>query len=446
MKYNNAKFSNAPPTEYLLGGAKLFAAFALTLLALWLLLILSTLIPNQAIRSNMEQSALNYREREAFEFTREGRLNSVADNYADAIWLNVAWNVGVGDPLTASIRTSYYDGEELGENAGLYLTLTKGTAPNTDYSRYWHGTVIFIRLLHLFTDVDGAKQIGFAAMLVLILLTGGVLLRKRHGDLALLLLVALAAVRFWNLRLSMEYQPAFLVAFTLIPLYLLLERRGDRHLTVLSVISGTAVAFFDFLTTETVTILLPLALVIAVRAKEKRLGTFRENLPMLIKCGASWGIAYAGTFLIKWLLASLVTGGGAFVSALGAAAVRFGSVAPDLAERPDSFLSAPLANLNMLFGGASRVNYAQVLIGTAFILAVSLSLWYLLRSKEAQSHAPPLLLGLGAIVLLRYLVLNNHSYLHCFFTHRALVTLIFALLASLWLNISLPQKRKGGRR
>ena len=92
------------------------------------------------------------------------------------------------------------------------------------------------------------------------------------------------------------------------------------------------------------------------------------------------------------------------------------------------------------------MNYAQVLIGTASIVAVSLSLWYLLRSKETQSHAPPLLLGLSAIVLLRYLVLNNHSYLHCFFTHRALVTLIFALLASLWLNISLPQKRKRGRR
>jgi DHA1 family multidrug resistance protein-like MFS transporter len=53
-----------------------------------------------------------------------------------------------------------------------------------------------------------------------------------------------------------------------------------------------------------------------------------------------------------------------------------------------------------------------------------------------------LLLFLGSLVLVRYLVLNNHSYLHCFFTHRALVTLVFSLLASVWLNISLPQKKR----
>lgn len=78
----------------------------------------------------------------------------------------------------------------------------------------------------------------------------------------------------------------------------------------------------------------------------------------------------------------------------------------------------------------------------ACLFPMLLSVWYLLRGKEKQPHAAALLLFLGSLVLVRCLVLNNHSYLHCFFTHRALVTLVFSLLASVWLNISLPQKKR----
>jgi hypothetical protein len=96
----------------------------------------------------------------------------------------------------------------------------------------------------------------------------------------------------------------------------------------------------------------------------------------------------------------------------------------------------------MLFGGPARINYGQIGMGCGLFLLMLLSVWYLLRGKEKQPHAAALLLFLGSLVLVRCLVLNNHSYLHCFFTHRALVTLVFSLLASVWLNISLPQKKR----
>ena len=93
----------------------------------------------------------------------------------------------------------------------------------------------------------------------------------------MLLVCALSAVQFWNIRLCMEYQPVFLVTFLLCPLYLAAERRSIS-LTLLSAAGGCMAAFFDFLTAETVTLLLPLILVTAVRAKEKRLGTLRREL------------------------------------------------------------------------------------------------------------------------------------------------------------------------
>ena len=426
--------------------AKHTAVFAIVLFLLWLLLFLSVLIPNDMIRDNMEQSALSYKERTAFEFTDGKKLNSVADHYADSIWLNVSWNMGEDSPLISSIRTNYYDGGELGVNAGLYLSVTQGTEPNKDYTRYWHGTVMFIRLGHLITDVEGVKLIGFIAFLLLVGLTIFILARKRHWDLAVILALSLAAVQIWNIRLSMEYQPGFILAFVLVPLFLILERRDDKWLTILSVVSGTAVAFFDFLTTETVTILIPLALVIAVRTKENRLGSLKENLILLLKCGICWVLSYGGAFIVKWLIASMVTGENAFALAFSSAEVHTlgGNMQTiDIENRPDNFISGLLANLTVLFGGTERVQPERVMLGLIICLLLIFSVWYMLRKKESSKGTTSLLI-LGGLVFVRFLVLNNHSYVHEFFVYRTLITPIFALLASVWLNIELPHKK--GRR
>ena len=431
----------------LCSAAKHTAVFAVVLFVLWLLLFLSALIPNDMIRDNMVRSADTYKEHSTYEFADGSSFNSVADYYADALWLNIAWNMGEGNSLKSVIQTDYYNGEGLGENVGLYLTITENKAPNTDYTRYWHGTAMFIRLGHLITDVEGVKLIGFIVFLLLVGLTVFILARKKHWDLAVMLALSLAAVQSWNIRLSMEYQPSFILAFVFIPLLLILERRGDKWLTILSVVSGTAVAFFDFLTTETVTILLPLALVVAVRAKENRLGGLKENLLLLLKCGICWGFAYGGAFVVKWLIASMVTGENAFSLALnsaemhtlGATTVNF-----DPQGLPNTWIDGLMSSLSAMLGSEQRVDYTRI---AAVLLAgflIIFSVWYLLRRKKSNSAALPLVI-LGVLVLVRFILLNNHSYMHCFFTYRALVTTVFALLSAVWLNIELPQ-RKGRRK
>ena len=422
------------------------AVFVLLLAIFWLLLIVAALIPNQAIQGNMTQSALYYKERDAFAFENGTKWNSVSDNYADAILLNVSWHMGKGNPFSATLDTWYYDGETLGENVGLYRSVMEGIEPNTEYSRYWHGTAMFVRLLHLVTDVRGIKLFGFLGMLLLALGTVGILLKHRQGELAVTFLVSMAAVQIWNVRLSLEYQPAFLLGFLFCILYLWLERMGDSRLTVLSVASGVSVAFFDFLTTETVTLLLPLILVVAVRAKENRLGDFKTNLRMLAVCGACWLSAYAGCFLVKWTAASLVTGSNKFILAFSSVGERMtGSLAGEGSD--NSLLRIPqavIANLSMMFGGENRIEPGRVIVGLFLATLILGSLLYLFYQKYSPT-AIKLLLLLGSMVFLRYIVLNNHSYLHEFFTYRALISPIMAVLAGMVLMMKLPYpaKRKG---
>ncbi len=420
--------------------------FISLILIFWSTLVIGSYIPNERIYDNFVRSAENYRDKEPYTFHSGAKLNSIADNYADSILLNIAWNMGTGDlPFAASLNTRYYNGDNHGENIGLYLTVTENTAPNTDYTRYWHGNAGIVRILHLFTDVNGVRTIGFCTALLFIILTAIVLMKKQHTDIVIFLLISLSAVQVWNIRLSMEYQAVFIITFMLCPLFLILERKDDMYLILLSVASGTAVAFFDFLTTETLTLLLPLILVTAVRAKENRLYSTKPTLLLLLKCALGWGCTYAGAFILKWTAASIVSGENEFLLALSSAGERIGGEVT-AAVKPNSFLSAISANLTVITGGTSRVEPGRIALFIIPILLVLFSLWYLLRTSKSNRAASVSLTLLVLPVFARYLILNNHSYMHEFFTYRALAAPILSLLLLVWSNIKLPKGKRVNRK
>jgi len=416
---------------------------------LWFLLMCAATIPNETLREHMEESALSFKEKEAFSFERGKKWNGISDNYADTILLNVSWNMGGENPLLSSLDTWYYSGGELGENAGLYLSVTEDMEPDTDYTRYWHGSAVFVRLFHLVMDVKGIKIVGLLAAMSLASLTAAMLFAGKHYDIGMGFLLSMGAVQIWNIGLSLEYEPAFVICFLLCPLYLWAERKRDAYITCLSLAGGVLVAFFDFLTTETAALLVPLILVIAVRAKERRLGDGKGSFHLLFWSGICWGLAYMGTFLVKWTAASLVTVENKLLLALSSAGERVSGALPG--EQADGFARIPIAvaaNLTMMFGGEARVEPVRVAAGMAVSFLVLGSVFYLFHKKKGNGTAVRLIVFLGSMVLLRYMVLSNHSYLHEFFTYRALMSPVLAVFLSLALSMELPVfgRRKRSRK
>lgn len=419
------------------------AVFAVALAVLWAALLAAAAIPNKDIYDNMLSSAMYFKDKEPYIYKSVVRL--IQDNYADTILLNIAWNMGVGDPVKSTLDAGYYDGNDgeydYGENWGLYCTI-EGTPPNTDYSRYWHGSAALIRPLMLFTDIQGIKLIGIIAAFLLLAVNAALLLKKRQYFAAGALVAAFMCVHVWDMRLSLEYLPAVLVTFSILPFYILLEKK-DGALSVLSVISGVMIAFFDFLTTETLTILIPLLIVFIIRKQENRLPPFKNSLLLAVKCGGAWLLSYAGTFLVKWSAASLVTGENKFITALTSAEERLIGEAEQLSP-VEQFFFAPLANISTLFGGYDRIDWTAIAAGLIISAVVLGLVFYLFRNKERYDKAFILImLLLGLLPFLRYFVLNNHSYIHEFFTYRALASTILAIFAILWYSMDFfPKKKK----
>lgn len=423
--------------------AKRAAVFAAVLIALWATLTAAASVPNSAIYDNMLESALYYKDRDAFQ--NDGLMRLKQDNFADAILLNVSWNMGTGSPFTAALDTKYYDGNDgtndYGENWGLYCAVNGTAEPNTDYTRYWHGSAAVIRPLLLLTDVSGIKLIGLIAALVLLAGNAALLLKKRQFFAAGAVVAAFLCVHIWDILLAMEYQPAVLVTLLILPLFVQFYRNNSA-LSILAVISGVMIAFFDFLTAETLTILIPLLVVFIIRKQDGEFPGLRGSLVLTLKCGSAWLISYAGTFLAKWGLASLVTGENKFSAALTSAEVRFIGEAETL-NPVEQFFLAPIANLSTLFGGVKRVEWSAFAGGLIISALVFGAVFYLFRSQERFDRDFTLtMLILGALPFVRFFVLNNHSYLHEFFTYRALASSILAVFAMLWFSVEFRRKKK----
>lgn len=406
---------------------------------LWIFMILSASIPNSLIKENMIKSAFIMMGADAFSYCEGEKMSGIQDNYADSIWLNVAWYMGKDNSFFSSIDTVYYDGEENGEITGLYLAVTEeNQKANTDYTRYWHGTAGIIRIFHLFTDINGIRNIGFIMTLCLAAIIMILLIRDRKDIMALSFFMSLCMIKIWNIRLSMEYQPAFIICFIMCILYLLFEKKGDRCLNLLSIAGGILVAFFDFLTTETMVILLPLILVVTVRGMDKRVECFNKSIKFISMQGMIWLGAYGTAILTKWCLASALTGENKLVLALNSAGERVSGNNPGTGKLSPVIqkLAASAANLSVLFGGSKRLDAVAIIVGVFFlVLFITIGFLCFRFGKEENRTVTLLLIILGSVILVRYLVLNNHSYMHAFFTYRGMISMIMALFSIVVINI-----------
>ena len=106
-------------------------------------------------------------------------------------------------------------------------------------------------------------------------------------------------------------------------------------------------------------------------------------------------------------------------------------------------LTAIVSNLTVLFEGTSRTEYRIVISNLVVIVILIFVVYRMYQVRQKLRPGTVFILMLGSIVLLRYSILANHSYMYSFFTYRALASTIFAVLVAMLIN--LQPRKKGGR-
>ncbi|MBR1691961.1 MAG: hypothetical protein IJ711_04220 [Lachnospiraceae bacterium] len=411
---------------------RLSAVFLSAVMLCFLLELSTMLIPQKAIQKGAEKSALYYRDKLLFQEKVRGYKNTTVDYYADCILVNLIYEMDTESPVFSVLRAAYYDGENLDTDTDLLEAVFNGREANVSYGRYWHGSMIYLRPLLVFTDIKGIYLFLRMILIIGVVLDAGWMLYKREIRAAVCFLSAFVFTGGFWMSACIEYVNVMLLALCMIPLFLRAKEKGFEALYCLCVVDGVLTCFFDFLTAETLTITLPLLCVLCAGESTSPAQPKRREIPGVAVGGlVSWGMSYAGMFLVKWMLCGLSAGGDSVPDAFGRAGVYM----------QGSPLSAVMRNIEMLFpvpeGTSEIVLQACAVAWLILLVAVTVFLFWCLSAGQAAAFVM-----LAAVPYVRFLFLSGHSIKHCFFTYRAQMATLFMLAAAISEGVRHRTERK----
>ena len=409
------------------------------------LLLAVCLIPSEALYDNARASAQYIQDEEVsfYDIERPAPLAyQRIDNYADMILFNIAVSIDSSKPLASMLEARYLLDPQR-KSAELVLARLDGEATNADYSRYWHGMLIFIRPLLTVVNYNTMRILNTVVLCGLAVWLCVLLLRRRLWWLCMVTVFALLVCDFATVPLCFEFYIMSAMSLLFSCIVLILDKRfvtdggtiwNEVHLMVFFTVSGLCACFFDFLTSETLTLLLPLIMVLITRAvrygEDNSYGiTAKHAFFLIFACGLCWGISYALTYAVKWGLTAAVIPEISFTDALTYAEVRAtGAVEKAVFPLPYEAVLRNLAMLPIL----SMPNTDRGIIAIICIFLVSALIYMILLCRKPRQLAVPGLIALLSLIpYLRYLVLANHSVLHHFFTYRAQAASITAVFGAL---------------
>ena len=401
--------------------------FIVTLLTLFTFTVSAPLIPRSLVKQNMTESADYMVEQGTAHMSLDFYHGSFLDYYADSITLSIAYHLDEDHPVSSSMWANYYGVSTNVMPEYLQESVRNNLETNMEYMRYWHGSASLMRILHVLWNV---KQIFLFHSILIAGLLAALLFFLWRNNLkaeAVCYMISVIAVNVWFVPLCLEYTYTILIMLIASIIALKMSPEKKTHLIgPFFLITGMVTVYFDFLTAETLTLLIPLLLILRIRSKNGSQQWTTDYL-LVLKSGVLWAIGYIGMWISKWVLAALILRQNMLPFIGEHIAERLdGDVVPGM--RPEHYIiEAIQRNLKCLFpyefgiSGAVLVFFLIVLL----ILPVFLNK---VRIKKEISKGIILLFGILALLpFLRFAVLHNHAYRHYVFTHRALAATVLAI-------------------
>ena len=421
------------------------AAFAITLTALFVLLLAAYALPGAPVRNHVYDSAVTIADEGLYPEYFGFKLFQM-DNYTDTIMLFEAASADEAPPLTAMMTNTAYNVdnfETLADDLQWYIEKDWSTgAQRTDvpelepfsYARYWHGYLIWLRPLLLVMPITGVRVVQYvtlAALLAAVLW----LLRRRCGARAAVWFVVsqLLVTVFWVPH-QVQYFTCFALGYAGCIWVLAKPRRSDV-LCLGLLVFGVVTAFCDLLVTPILTLGLPL--VCWLLEPQQRLRAGAPQCGVVVGGSLAWGVGYLLCWASKWVLAGLITGQNVIADALHQIGVRTAA---------DTWHGIELTWSNIFAFVYKTLNEKHLLL-PLLLAVVLLTALFAASIRDRQQLVRALPLGLCALMPPAwFVVLRTHSIQHGWFVWRALGLTLFAGMAFLYYSCDLRSIAKRVRK
>lgn len=406
-----------------------------TLLILFMLLVLVAKIPKKMVQENIVES------QEAFWNNRKisQKVNKVdkvlLHAYGDAMMLNVIYLIDPENPIESVIEAKFYSVMEDDVLSNDIQELVEDNAEgklegNMQYIRYWHGYITILRPLLAFLNLQQIYVLNACVLAILTVSLIIILIKKKQIALTVSFIIGLVMCSAFMVPLCLEYTSTFLIMLIVSIIAVLIEKndKNDKKLNILFFITGMLTCYLDFLTTEIITIFIPVIMVLIIRYKDKRITNLKQGLKFVCKACFLWLISYVGMWLAKWILASIILKINAFEYVVDYAMKRVNGEENGITKQV-LLLNAIPKNLFALYPFNMQKDKLKLIIVPIVLLITEI---IIIRKKDIKKLWISLLLILIAVIpYARYLLLSNHSYWHYFFTFRIQIITIMGLILAM---------------
>lgn len=408
---------------------KYVGIFIVAIVILLILIVLAAKIPKKYVDENLKDAVAYFEE-------NPDEISGVEKNkylwtypHADQIALNIIYCLDENNSLASIMESKYYS-KDFNDTSNLkYVELVRNDLePNAQYLRYWQGQILFLKPLLVFLTLEQIYILNIVVLIILLLLLFGVLIKYKYWSIVLSLVIGLIMTASWVIPNTIAYMATYVIMIIACFFAVIIEQKelGNNKLYILFFVTGILTCFFDVLTTEIITLLVPLLIVLTMRMKNKKFDCLKEQFKFLVKSGTLWFIAYVCTWLAKWILASIILNLNAFDYVKNQAMQRVNGTIGSwsnfeimlMAIRNNFYNLVPIYNI------AEKSKYL-ILIIIIPILSIILTM----DGKDNRKMSYLLLMAIIALIpYARYAILSNHSFLHSFFTFRCQLSTIMCII------------------
>ena len=303
------------------------------------------------------------------------------------------------------------------ESLMLDRTITKGNSfisiiDAQNYARYWHGYLIILRPLLVFTDIKGIYWINMFVFYILLGTLLYYLATRTKPSYSLFLLISMIPAHFYIIPCCMQYIGVFLISFIASIITL---KKDQLDFGLLMFIVGCLTSFFDFLTAPLITLILPLSIYMLLL--DRRL-TIKEQISHILLFSAIWSAGYVLFWASKWVIGSLILQRNILAEANDRISLRAGTYNLSRAM-------SVIGTIGVYFGSNMKLLGISILAEFTGIAILSI--------KKEFSFCWKLIIQ--GIPLLWYFLTANHSLMHDYMTYRNVIVISFLgliLLKNAW--------------
>lgn len=360
----------------------------------------------------------------------DGTMSKLLDNHTDTIMLGSAlYHKPDSSVLERALNVyrAQYDDALPSYCLLAYVNDYEGVSV-ASYPRYWHGYLVFLKPLLLFTDYLGFRTLNKILLLSLTAAVIGVLVKRGQKRAVLPFVTAVLFLRPSAVAYSLQYSTIFYTSITALLVMVLWNeklKQGHRFLFFFLIL-GILTNYLDFLTYPIATLGFSAAMYLCLQDSL----SCREKLRSILLYSLAWALGYFGMWIAKWSLASLLLRENVFADALKQAQFRMSdSISGHVFTRLDVF------SRNFMVG----FDHIEVLACVIFTVTLLYGIWVCgFHIKRFLLHGIPYVL-VCLMPFAWYTVLQNHSFVHPAFTYRSLAVFVFAFLC---MGITAPRAKK----